>query len=115
MPRSDVTVIVHLRLLPECIAQGRRDLLDFARTVKRREPECSAIEIVQDVDDPTRITMIEKWSDRETYEGPHLQTQHMKSFVDQSSQYFDGPASISFCEGTVIGKEDMRRIVPYGR
>lgn len=115
MRRTDVTVLVSLRLLPDCIEQGKLDLLDFARTVKQREPQCSAIEIAQDLDDPTRLTMIEKWSDRAAYEGPHLQTHHMKSFIDRSSKYFDGPAQISFCDGTIIGDEDRRPAPPYGR
>jgi quinol monooxygenase YgiN len=115
MRRADVTVLVHLRLLPDFIEKGKRDLLDFARLVKRREPECSAIEIAQDLDDPTRITMIEKWSDREAYEGPHLQTEHMQAFVEKSGQYFDGPASISFCESTAIGRPDSKTTPPYGR
>lgn len=115
MRRTDVTVLVHLRLLPDCIEKGRRDLLEFARTVKRREPECLAIEIAQDLDDPTRIMMIEKWSDRAAYEGPHLETQHMRKFVERSGKYFDGSARISFFESTVVGQPDAETTPPYGR
>ncbi|MDX1561480.1 MAG: putative quinol monooxygenase [Gammaproteobacteria bacterium] len=112
---QDVTVLVHLRLRPDGVVQGKRDLLEFARRVKRLEPDCLAIEIVQDLDEPTKITMIEKWSDREAYEGPHLQTPHMRAFVERSGKYFDGPAQIAFCHATVIGREDQGRGAPYGR
>jgi quinol monooxygenase YgiN len=115
MRRIDVTVLVQLRLLPDSIEQGKRDLLNFARIVRRSEPECAAIEIAQDLDDPTRITMIEKWSDRKAYEGPHLQTRHMKSFIEQSARYFDGSAEISFCRGTIIDGDDRWHTPPYGR
>jgi quinol monooxygenase YgiN len=115
MRRAEVTVLVQLRLLPDFIEQGKRDLLDFARDVRKLEPECAEIEVVQDVDDPTSITMIEKWSDRAAYEGPHMQTQHMKSFIAHSARYFDGAASISFCRGTVVGEEESRPVPPYGR
>jgi quinol monooxygenase YgiN len=102
-------------LLPDSIEQGKRDLLEFARSVRRFEPDCTSLEIVQDVDDPTRITMIEKWSDRATYEGPHLHTDHMKSFIERSSKYFVGPANISFCQGTAIGRFEYENMAPYGR
>lgn len=115
MRQTAVTVLIELRLLPDFIEQGKRDLMNFARAVRRFEPECSAIEIAQDLDDPTRITMIEKWSDRKTYEGPHLQTRHMKSFIEQSSRYFDGSAQISFCQATVIDGDDLWHTAPYGR
>ena len=118
MQLSDVTVLVHLRLLPDFVEQGKRDLLDFARVVKRSEPDCLGIEIVHDIDDPTRITMIEKWSNREAYVGPHLQTKHMKSFIDRSARYFDGSAEISFCNGTIIGRSRDKTESPpppYGR
>jgi quinol monooxygenase YgiN len=115
MRRTDVTVLVHLRLLPEFVEQGAQDLLDFVRIVKRYEPDCYAIEIAQDLDDPTRISMIEKWSSRGAYEGQHQKTQHMKSFVERSSRYFDGPPVISFCQGTTIGQASVRGAAPYGR
>ena len=115
MRRKDVTVLVQLRLLPDCVEQGKSDLLSFARTVRKSEPECRAIEIAQDLDDPTRITMIEKWSSRDAYEGPHLQTPHMRSFVDRSGKYFDESVSVAFCRGTVIGGEDSGSVPPYGR
>jgi quinol monooxygenase YgiN len=115
MRRQNVTVLVQLRLRPDCIEQGKADLLDFARIVRKTESDCLAIEIAQDIDDATSITMIEKWSNRAAYEGPHLQTPHMKSFVEQSGQYFDGSARICFCEGTVIGEKNAGLTPPYGR
>jgi len=113
--QNDVTVLVHLRLLPDFIEQGKRDLLNFARVVRKKEPACFAIEVAQDVDDPTKIMMIEKWSDAEQYQGAHLQTQHMKSFIAQSSKYFEGAAKVSFYQGTVIGQGDLGQTPPYGR
>jgi quinol monooxygenase YgiN len=115
MRKTEVTVLATLRLLPESIEQGMRDLLAFARSVRKHEPACSAIEIVQDIDDPTQITMIERWSDRDAYEGAHLQTEHMKLFIERSSRFFDGPASISFCQGVVVGRGDDPAKAPYGR
>ena len=123
MTQSHVTVLAELRLLPNCIEQGKRDLLKFANTVRRKESDCLAIELLQDLDDPTRVTLKEVWKDRGAYEGPHLKTSHMQAFIEKSSQYFDGAAHVSFCNGTRVGadRSDTEpragawRRAPYGR
>ena len=97
-----VTVLIRTQLHPDTVEQGKQDLLDLARQVRKVEPDCLAIELAQDMDDPTSITMVEKWSSRDVYEGPHMQSSHMKSFIEQSSKYFAGPPDISFCHGTQI-------------
>jgi len=104
MQAGIVTVLIRTQLLPDSIEQGKQDLLDLARRVRNVEPDCLAIELAQDMDDPANITMVEKWSSRDAYEGPHMQSSHMKSFIEQSSKYFAGPPDISFCHGTPIDK-----------
>lgn len=105
MDSQEVTVLVRMQLLPDAIEQGKSDLLDLAEEVRRAEPDCLAIEMAQDVDDPTRITMIEKWSSRQAYEGPHMQSPHMLAFIDSSARHFIGPPEISFCAGIVVGAD----------
>ena len=100
MQTTAVTVLIRTQLLPDSIEQGKQALMDLAREVRKVEPDCLAIELAQDMDEPANITMIEKWSSREAYEGPHMQSPHMKSFVEQSSHYFAGPPDISFSHGT---------------
>ena len=102
MRSDEVTVLIRMQLRPESVEQGKSDLLGLARQVISVEPDCLAIELAQDMDDHTRITMIEKWSTREAYEGPHMQSPHMQAFIEQSAGYFVGPPDISFCEGTAI-------------
>ena len=97
-----VTVLIRMQLLPESVEQGKRDLLELAREVRKVEPDCLSIELAQDLVDPTKITMIEKWSSREAYEGPHMQSPHMKAFIEKSARFFVGPPEISFCDGTCI-------------
>ena len=97
-----VTVLIRTQLLPDTVEQGKQDLLDLAQQVRKVEPDCLANELAQDLDDPTSITMVEKWTSRDAYEGPHMQSSHMKSFIEQSSKYFAGPPDISFCHGTQI-------------
>ena len=103
MQANIVTVVIRTQLLPDSVEQGKQDLLALAEEVRKVEPDCLAIELAQDVDDPTKITMIEKWTSREAYEGPHMQSAHMQSFIEQSSKYFAGPPDISFHSGTTVG------------
>jgi len=115
MRRTEVTVLAQLKLFREYVEPGLRDLTEFARVVCANESDCLGIEIMQDLDDPTRITMIERWTDRTAYEGPHLQTEHMKAFIAESSRYFDGAASVSLGHANVIEQDSYRRRAPYGR
>ena len=102
MQAGIVTVLIRTQLLPDFIEQGKQDLLDLAQQVRKVEPDCLAIELAQDLDNPANITMVEKWSSRDAYEGPHMRSSHMKLFIEQSSKYFAGPPDISFCHGTQI-------------
>ena len=102
MQPDQVTVLIHLQLLPDFVERGRSDLLDLAREVRNAEPECLAIELAHDTDDRTKIVMIEKWISRAAYEGPHMQSKHMQAFIERSSRYFVGPPTISFHHGTTI-------------
>jgi quinol monooxygenase YgiN len=104
MQASPVMVLIRTQLLPDSIEKGKRDLLDLAQEVRKVEPDCLAIELAQDLDEPTIVTMIEKWSSRDAYEGQHMQSSHMKSFIEQSSKYLAGPPEISFCHGTRVGE-----------
>ena len=104
MQAGTVTVLIRTQLLPDSVEQGKQALLELAREVRKTEPDCEAIELAQDIDDPTNITMIEKWSSRAAYEGPHMRSSHMQSFIEHSSKYFSGPPVISFCHGTRIGE-----------
>jgi len=103
MQAPPVTVLIRTQLLPDSIEQGKQALIDLATEVRKVEAACLSIELAQHIDEPANITMIEKWSSREAYEGPHMQSPHMKSFIEQSSHYFAGPPDISFYHGRSIG------------
>jgi quinol monooxygenase YgiN len=82
MQSGIITVLIRTQLLPDSVEQGKIDLLDLEQTVRKVESDCLAIERAQDMDDPRKITMIEKWSSRDAYEGPNMQSSHMKSFIE---------------------------------
>lgn len=102
MQSHQVTVLIRMQLQPGSVEHGKRDLLALAQEVRRVEHDCAAIEMAEDLDDPTRITMIEKWSSREAYLGPHMESAHMKAFIENSARFFVGPPDISFWLGTRV-------------
>jgi quinol monooxygenase YgiN len=102
MSSNTITVLIHCELLPSSIEQGKQDLLALARSVLDKEPACLSIELAHDQDFPTKIVMIERWISREAYEGPHMQSEHMRRFIQQSGQHFSGPPEVAFCDVTPI-------------
>ena len=93
-------VLVSHRLLADCADQAKRELEQLVATVVRDESDCVGIEMMQNVDDPTRLTLVEKWTSREAYEGPHMQTEHIQSFIGRASDFLAGPPDISFWRAT---------------
>lgn len=91
-----VTVLVRYRLLPDRIDQAMQDIMQLTSTVVAEESDCLGIEVLQDVDDPTLVTLVERWTSREIYEGPHMQTEHLQSFIARARDNFAGPPEISF-------------------
>ena len=96
MASSGSVVIVSYRSQP-----GRQDRTKFqlekiVSDVLRQEPDCGGIEMLQAHDDPTRITLVERWSSREVFLGPHLQTEHILAFIARSEEFLAGPPDISF-------------------
>ena len=93
---AGVTVLVRYQLLPDRIEQAMQDIMKLTQTVAAKEPDCLGIEVLQDADDPTIVTLVERWTSREVYEGPHMQTKHLQSFIARARDNFAGPPDISF-------------------
>lgn len=52
--------------------------------------------MLQNDEEPHRILLDERWSSREAYLGPHLQTPHLQAFIARAGDLFEGPPSIRF-------------------
>jgi quinol monooxygenase YgiN len=98
MPRAPVTVLIVYRTQPGKADAGLGALTGLVRTVVAEEPACLGIAIHQDDSDPTRILLLEEWSDKASYVGPHMQTPHIRSFIESAPGLFAGPPDISFWE-----------------
>jgi quinol monooxygenase YgiN len=93
---EELVVVVEYRARPGSEADALERLARLVAEVRAREPECGGIRILQHREEPTRISLIEEWPDRERYVGPHLQQPHVRAFMESAVILFEGPPRISF-------------------
>jgi len=98
MSRRPITVLIVYRALPGMADAGLRALADLVATVVAEEPACFGITVHQDASEPTRILLYEEWKDQASYLGPHMQTPHLRAFIERAPELFAGPPDISFWE-----------------
>jgi len=92
-----ITVLVDYRALPGREDLARRELAALAATVLAAEPACLGITVLRDDGDAARLLLLERWTDRETYLGPHMRTPHLLAFIDRAAGVFAGPPTITVC------------------
>jgi quinol monooxygenase YgiN len=93
---SEAVVVVSYRLLPGTVDVARREIAALVATVLATEPDCRGIDLLQDLNDPTRFTLIERWPDQGTFLGLHMQQPHIQSFIQRAGAFLAGPPEISF-------------------
>jgi len=93
---NDTTVIVSYRVLPDRVQPALRAIASLVSTVLTKEVACKGIEVLQDDTDPTRITLLERWTSRDDFLGPHMQQPHIQAFIRAASSFLGGPPEITF-------------------
>jgi quinol monooxygenase YgiN len=96
MTSDPVIVLIQYRARPGREETATRELASLIATVVASEPACSGITMLQDAADPTRILLHERWTDRDAYLGPHMQTPHIQAFIQKAGEFMAGPPEISF-------------------
>lgn len=97
---SRIVVLVQYRALPDQIDTARQAIAALVAKVTSSEPDCGRIEILQDANDPARITLIERWPSQAIFLGPHLQQPHIQAFIATAGAFLAGPPDISFWHAT---------------
>ena len=93
---SGTTVVVSYRVLPDQVETALREIGSLIATVQACEPDCHGITMLQDANDLTRVTLIERWPSQELFLGPHMQQPHIQSFIQAAGTFLAGPPEISF-------------------
>jgi len=96
MSTTPVTVVITYRAQPGKGAAARAALAPLVKTVLANEPDCLGITTLQDAADDTRFLLYERWTSQAAYTGPHMQTPHIKAFIQGAAAIFAGPPDISF-------------------
>ena len=93
---SVAVVLVSYRALPGRIDEALAAIGALIATVQAVEPDCRGITMLQDAGDPTHIKLVERWTSREMFLGPHMNQPHIRSFIQSASAFLTGPPDITF-------------------
>ena len=97
---SGAVVLVSYRALPEHAGTAAREIGNLIASVQALEPDCGGITMLQDMNDPTRFTLIEHWPSQEVFLGPHMRQPHIQAFIQSAGAFLAGPPDISFWHPT---------------
>ena len=91
---SSVTVLIEYRALPGQVERALAEIEGLVATVVSTEPDCLGIRLLQDSADPERLLLVERWSSKKTYLGPHRETPHLQAFIAGAAAFLTGPPEI---------------------
>ena len=89
-----IVVLVRYQAQPGKHELATREVNRLVRDVTP-EPGCLGITVLRKSDDDGAILLHERWTDQETYFGPHMQTPHIRAFIEQAAAFLAGPPDIS--------------------
>ena len=96
MSKDSTIVTIRYVAQPGMGAALREALQRLVATVVETEPDCFSIQLLHDPSDETRVLLVERWSTRAAYEGPHMQTPHLLAFIGHARAWVAGPPTIEF-------------------
>lgn len=93
---NSVMVLITYRSQPGKAEVTRDELQKLINTVVATEKDCLGIQLLQSADTPEQFLLVERWTSRRAYEGPHMTTAHLQAFIAGSREFLAGPPDISF-------------------
>lgn len=91
-----VTVVITSTIKPGMMESAKRELYKVIKIVIEQESDCKGIQVYDDLKNPQRLLIIEKWSSKEIFLGAHMQTSHQIAFMKKAESFLDGEANFSF-------------------
>ena len=92
---SNTIVLLKFKAQPEKGAQTASELTELLEQV-RKEPNFVSITMHVDPNDDTNVLLYEEWEDASYYNNEHMNTPHLKAFMENSSNFLTGPPEITF-------------------
>jgi quinol monooxygenase YgiN len=96
MIMDPILVLISYRAQPGKTEMAAVELSKLIAAVQSEESGCLGITLHQNGDEPARFLLVERWKDRATFEGPHMQTPHLQAFIARAMNFLAGPPEISF-------------------
>lgn len=91
---QNLIVLVKYKTLPSMSEDAIAGLTKLIEAVKK-EPDFVNITLHIDPKDDSNILLYEEWSNEAYYNGDHMNTNHLQSFMEDSRAYLAGPPEIS--------------------
>ena len=91
---QNLIVLVKYKTQPSKSKEAIAGLTKLIDEVKN-EPSYVKITIHIDTKDDSNILLYEEWSDENYYNGDHMKTMHLQSFMEDSRAFLAGPPEIS--------------------
>jgi len=91
---NNLIVLVQYKAQPGRAGEALAGLTRLIDSVKE-EPHFVSIRLHQNFTDDSSILLYEEWSDASYYNGDHMTTDHLKSFMIESRAFLAGPPEIS--------------------
>ncbi len=91
---QNLIVLVIYKTQPLKSEEAIAGLTKLIQEVKK-EPNFVNITLHVDPKDDTNILLYEEWSDETYYNGDHMKTMHLQSFMEDSRAFLAGPPEIS--------------------
>jgi quinol monooxygenase YgiN len=91
---QNLIVLVKYKTLPSMSEDAIAGLTKLIEAVKN-EPNFVNITLHTDPKNSSNILLYEEWSDKAYYNGDHMNTKHLRSFMEDSRAYLAGPPEIS--------------------
>lgn len=90
----NLIVLVQYKIQPSKMDEAIAAFTKLIEEVKR-EPGFVKITLHADVTDQSAILLYEEWSDESYFNGDHIKTSHLQSFMNDSKAFLAGPPEIS--------------------
>jgi len=95
MTDGAVTIVIRYQAQPAHADRARDELDALIAEVVRLEPDCLGIQLFRDPAAPHQLLLIERWTSTDAYFGPHLQTPHLRAFIERAPAFLAGPPEIT--------------------
>jgi len=92
---KNTIVVLKFKAQPDKGTKAVSELIKLLEKVKH-EPHFVSIKLHVDPNDKTNIMLYEEWDDVSYYNSEHMETDHIKEFMSNSSSFLVGPPDISF-------------------